>query len=754
LSNASSILLSQPTTISYSQTNLGTTPFYTAVGTAQNWRGNNTYWNLNLPFAFSFYGQSYSSVSVSSEGFLQFAGPNYAGDGANSTAELLANTRIAPLWDNLRTNGTGNDIFVDTSTAGQVTIRWNATNEADNSTVNFAVVLFSDGRIRFDYGAGNTNLTPTIGISRGNGQQMLLTSYNGQATLTNANSTQFGFVPSFADIGAYEFQGSSLDTTPPTVVSTTPGAIASGGIVPSSINQIAVVFSEPLNVIDANASANYELRSAGPDDVFGNGDDVVYTLAPNYLLGGTTLTLNVASGALPDGRYRLTIFSNSSSSVHDQSGNALDGDQNGTAGGNYVRTFSVDTTGPRVTGVLVDGTNWTSSYLSNLQSNGLGNGAGYAIPVGSAAQLNDLPWTNLNQIQIAFNEDVNVQQASLALTGVNVANYAISGFSYNATTHVATWTLASRIGGDRLHIDLQSTGVAAVTDSVGDALDGEWTNGVSSYPSGNGTAGGDFQFAFNVLPGDGNQDGAINGLDLSNTLGHWLQENPFIDSNADGTINGLDLSLILGHWLQTNHGGAGGGGSIGGGASLPLEESATSPLMPATAASTTTPTSQVISNADHALAPSVTASAVMDSSFAAPSVATDEVLSLPPVAPRSDDALAAGSASESSEPPPAAAQLSPFATAVAPSIVLENAGPKALFHKTGVVIKPLNAGSTTPLVATAVDNVLANSNSYDLLDAPASRFAADSQYLFASDLEIFSPNVLGSSTPKALVKKG
>ena len=41
------------------------------------------------------------------------------GDSANSTASLLQNPRIAALWDDLRTNGAGNDIFIDSS-AGQV----------------------------------------------------------------------------------------------------------------------------------------------------------------------------------------------------------------------------------------------------------------------------------------------------------------------------------------------------------------------------------------------------------------------------------------------------------------------------------------------------------------------------------------------------------------------------------------------------------------------------------------------------------
>ena len=70
---------------------------------------------------------------VSSRGFLKFAGPLDPNDGANSDAKLADNRIIAPFWANLRTDGTGNDIFVDVSVADQVTIRWNATSVADGS---------------------------------------------------------------------------------------------------------------------------------------------------------------------------------------------------------------------------------------------------------------------------------------------------------------------------------------------------------------------------------------------------------------------------------------------------------------------------------------------------------------------------------------------------------------------------------------------------------------------------------------------
>ena len=49
---------------------------------------------------------------------------------------------------------------------------------------------------------------------------------------------------------------------------------------------------------------------------------------------------------------------------------------------------------------------------------------------------------------------------------------------------------------------------------AGNALDGEWTDGVSTYPSGNGIAGGNFEFHFNVLGGDVNADDKVDNSDM------------------------------------------------------------------------------------------------------------------------------------------------------------------------------------------------------------------------------------------------
>ena len=54
------------------------------------------------------------------------------------------------------------------------------------------------------------------------------------------------------------------------------------------------------------------------------------------------------------------------------------------------------------------------SFLAGLASEGAGEG-GYAVPVGSSAQLDALPWVNIDQVRIAFSEDVRVAESDLAV---------------------------------------------------------------------------------------------------------------------------------------------------------------------------------------------------------------------------------------------------------------------------------------------------------------------------------------------------
>jgi hypothetical protein len=140
------------------------------------WQADDASYTLGLPWAFNYYGSSFTSVKVSTNGFLDFVSAH--SDYSNTTGELIGNVRIAPLWDDLRTDQ-GGDIYVDTSDANVVRIRWQGHTYSGARPVDFSVSLYREGTIRFDYHTTTSFLSPTIGISSGDGQHYTLSHRDG-----------------------------------------------------------------------------------------------------------------------------------------------------------------------------------------------------------------------------------------------------------------------------------------------------------------------------------------------------------------------------------------------------------------------------------------------------------------------------------------------------------------------------------------------------------------------------------------------
>ncbi|MBA7699117.1 hypothetical protein ES703_107803 [subsurface metagenome] len=150
-----------------------------------------------LPFTFNFYG-SYNSVYIHVNGYLDFETDSY--DYESSSEKLKNKKIIAPLWYPLLTDGVsqpGEDIYIHQPSADSVCIRWCGENAVYGDPVNFEVILYENGNIKFNYGSGNTNLTmysPTVGVSYGTGEHYLLSAHNGQSTLTNAQTSSIIFI--------------------------------------------------------------------------------------------------------------------------------------------------------------------------------------------------------------------------------------------------------------------------------------------------------------------------------------------------------------------------------------------------------------------------------------------------------------------------------------------------------------------------------------------------------------------------------
>lgn len=206
-------------------------------------------------------------------------------------------------------------------------------------------------------------------------------------------------------------------------------------------------------------------------------------------------------------------------------------------------------TPPTVVDVAVASTEWDSAFYSYLNPGGTGID-GYSIPVGSSAQTAPLPWANIDQIIIQFSEDVLVDITDLALSGISTASYGFDHFYYDPQTAIAVWTLESPLLSDQLLIDLDADGLGAITDLDENLLDGEWTDTQSTFASGNGTEGGDFEFRVNVLPGDVDSSTNVTYYDYANVywnLGTASTDqgyNAKYDVDGSGEIDSVDMQLV------------------------------------------------------------------------------------------------------------------------------------------------------------------------------------------------------------------
>jgi len=465
-----------------------------------------------LPFTFSFYGTDYTQIRISRRsGFIQFGDLNSTGFTSDNDLEIFkSRIRIAPLWDNHQL-GTSNfdGVYFDNAVPGQYTVRWSGTSAVSGGEVNFSVTLFDDGTFRFDYGAGNTGLTPLVGISAGTGVNFVLSNYDGQANLENANSILWAPVEglTYYDRGALEFQGNSADITPPQVT-TIPVLPISGGSVPNTFSSIQINVTEPLDTISARSQANYELLGAGLDGQFDTTDDVVIPIEPAYAFGTTTVTLQLPDGVLPPDDYRLTL--SGTKAIYDTAGNPLDGDANATPGGDYVHFFTVTNAAPSVLGV----------------------------------ELNDgqAQRSRVGRVAIQFSEDVSASLGLVDFTLENVTTAQIispatMALAYDPATHTATLTFPVLPGGILPDGNYVLTALAnGIEDAEGVPMAGSVT------------------FEFFVLTGDTNGDRVTNDLDLFYVWQNLLKPAGQHDLNHDLTgdlqVTIDDVNVVRSNYLD------------------------------------------------------------------------------------------------------------------------------------------------------------------------------------------------------------
>ena len=131
-------------------------------------------------------------------------------------------------------------------------------------------------------------------------------------------------------------QTSVDDTTGPRVAALDPPEGA-GNTTSRSIFRIT--FHEPVDPVTATDPATYAMIGAGPDGVFDDGDDgVVPVNEATVDETGRTVSVTVNDGkVLPTDTYMLLVYD----ALTDRAGNSLDGDNDGTPGGDFMAEYDL-----------------------------------------------------------------------------------------------------------------------------------------------------------------------------------------------------------------------------------------------------------------------------------------------------------------------------------------------------------------------------------------------------------------------------
>ena len=279
-----------------------------------------------------------------------------------------------------------------------------------------------------------------------------------------------------------------------------------GGVTYDPEEEKAVVITRPVH-------GTYQVQLVGT----GNGS---YTLDIDLLQPGAALVTTTHAGTIVPGEVK-----------------------------NYSFAFPPgNSPAPRVTDVYVRGSAWTPAFRTALAAVSLGDAsAGYKVPFGGAAQLATVPWTNINQVVVRFDREVEVDAADVAVRGVR-RNYIAGAVAPLAgMSNAFVFTLDAPLGADKLLLDVNGDAGGVTAAAGGLPLDGDGDN----------TPGGDFRFRFNALPGDIDRSGSVLANDFSAVKQNFFAtpSSPLYsvaqDVNGSGAILADDFSEVKRRFFHT-----------------------------------------------------------------------------------------------------------------------------------------------------------------------------------------------------------
>ncbi|NOZ70005.1 MAG: hypothetical protein GXP46_12365, partial [Deferribacteres bacterium] len=163
---------------------------------------------VSIGFDFEFYGTTYSTLTIVSNGYITF-GTDISADNSPLPSTQLPDSLIAPFWDDLNPElNAGSAVYYQTTGTAperRFIIQWKDIPLAaePDSRLTFEIILFeSSGEIQFQYqsmtdGSGGSGAGPasgssaTIGIENPGGTKGSEVAYNREGTVTGGTAYSF-----------------------------------------------------------------------------------------------------------------------------------------------------------------------------------------------------------------------------------------------------------------------------------------------------------------------------------------------------------------------------------------------------------------------------------------------------------------------------------------------------------------------------------------------------------------------------------
>lgn len=151
---------------------------------------------FDIGFSFQFYGNTYSTIRVCSNGWASFTSTSFSCDNASIPSATTPNNALYPFWDDLFPLSGGYQILYYFDAVNQrFVLSWINLAHIDNSAArySFQIVLSPSGEIGFNYSLVSTNAPTntscTVGIENSTGTEAVQVCNNGVGWLPTTGTS-------------------------------------------------------------------------------------------------------------------------------------------------------------------------------------------------------------------------------------------------------------------------------------------------------------------------------------------------------------------------------------------------------------------------------------------------------------------------------------------------------------------------------------------------------------------------------------